>query len=180
MYTLQPIRTAAQRQALRGLYERAFPQNEKKPFVLIEDKAAKGSMEILCILSEAGDFCGLVITILHRDLMLLDYFAIAEDQRGNGIGSAVLLLLQERYPDRRLLLEIEDPQEVGAPNREERIRRSSFYHRNGWYPMPFTVSLFGVPMQILCPEKAVTFEEYHEIFVRVFSEQTAQKVFRLS
>ncbi len=180
MYALVPPQNEQHWEAIRTLYERAFPASEKKPFPLMLQKEKEGSMEFLAILSESGDFCGFIINILHADLLLLDYFAIAEEKRGCGIGSQGLALLRQRYPHRRLLLEIEDPNEMGAANLQERIRRRDFYRRNGWNPMPYTVSLFGVPMQVLCPGETVDFPEYHQIFVQVFSEKTAQKVFRLS
>ena len=128
---------------VRELYERAFPKSEKKPFSLMEKKCTEGSMEIYAI-ADGEDFLGLAIFILDGRLALLDYLAIDEDRRGGGIGSEMLREVKRLYPDRVLLLEIEDPDEEGADNREERVRRLGFYNRNGLFPMDYKVSLFGV------------------------------------
>ena len=132
-------------------------------------------MEFLSVETVAGEFAGLAIMILHGDLALLDYLAIAPAQRGKGIGSFVLATLKERYQERRLLLEIEDPEEP-CNNPEERIRRKGFYLRNGMKPMDYRVWLFGVKMLVLTHPSPVSYEEYHEIFDTVFSPATGKKV----
>ena len=176
MIRLNDAPDAATVEKIRTLYEAAFPKSEKKPFALMVDRACAGLMEMIAVEDENGEFLGLVITILYSDIMLLDYFAIAEEKRGCGIGTKVLALLRERYSDRRFILEVEDPDEVGAQNREERVRRLEFYLRCGLSPLPMTISLFGVQMKLLCGGRVVNFEEYHEIFGAVFSEWAAKNV----
>ena len=66
-------------------------------------------MEILSIENDTGDFLGLAITILYKDIVLLDYFAVDDNQRNNGAGSSALRMLLERYLGKRFLLEIEAP-----------------------------------------------------------------------
>ena len=164
---------------IHELYLTAFPSNERKPFPVILQKCEEGSMEILKIENNAGDFIGLVIMILFHDLAILDYFAIDENMRNRGFGSQVLSLLNERYADKRMILEIENP-DVPSDNTPERIRRKSFYLRNHMVLMPFKVDLFGVEMLILTNGKPVTFEEYHDIFVHVFSPMISDKICLLS
>lgn len=161
---------------VRLLYEAAFPKSEKKPWKTIIDKCNQGSMEIFSI-EEDGSFLGLIITIKHSDILLLDYFAIDGARRGEGIGSKAISMLCEQNRNMRILLEIEDCEEENADNIEERNRRKSFYLRSGFSLMPYKVSLFGVNMNILTyGNAAVSFEEYHDIFVNVFSEKVAKKV----
>mgnify|MGYP000063774678 CR=1 FL=1 len=59
---------------IRDLYRISFPDVERKPFSLIERKAAMGTMEIL-MMSEGGERMGLAITASDGELVLLDYFA---------------------------------------------------------------------------------------------------------
>ena len=73
---------------IQRLYLEAFPAEEQKPFALLLKKRAEGLVEILSIESEGGVFLGLAIVVLYRDLALLDYFAIAPEQREGGVGSA--------------------------------------------------------------------------------------------
>ena len=161
---------------IRALYERAFPKSEKKPFNLILDKCAEGSMQIYAITDDGEEFLGLAIFILEGRLALLDYLAIEEDKRGGGVGSAVIKEISRIFPNKVLLLEIEDPDESEADNTAERVRRFGFYTRLGLRPMPYKVWLFGVKMLIMTLGASVDFDEYHRVFVNVFSEKTAKKV----
>ena len=87
----------------------------------------------------------------------------------------MLKLLNEKYADKRMILEIENP-EVPSDNTPERIRRKGFYLRNGMVVMPFRVDLFGVEMLILTNGRPVTFDEYLSIFINVFSPLIKSKV----
>ena len=153
---------------IKNLYVHAFPAAERKPFYMIRKKQAEGSMEILSIENDTGDFLGLAITILYKDIVLLDYFAVDDNQRNNGAGSSALRMLLERYLGKRFLLEIEAP-DIPSENTPERIRRKAFYLRNGMAVMPFRVNFFGIVMEILTNGPQVTFDEYHAIFTNLFT-----------
>lgn len=180
---LKSATSAVQLKAIHALYEEAFPASEKKPFEFILQKRETGNFEILEIADETGDFCGLAIMMLYQELVLLDYFAIAPERRGTGVGSTVLKALQEKYVGRKFMLEIESTvglnvedaaesnvtgmslqvRELPASEKQARLRRKSFYLRNGMRPMDFQVELFGVEMEILVYGDNATFEEYYSI-----------------
>ena len=82
------------------LYQQAFPEEQRKPFSVIERKAAMGSMEML-VIKEENQRVGLAITAMEDSLVILDYFAISEKWRGQGDGSEALMLLQALYEDRQ-------------------------------------------------------------------------------
>ena len=166
--------TETQYGQIQALYMRAFPAVERKPFPMMLEKQKEGSMELL-FLEEDGAFLGLAIFVLDADLVLLDYFAIEENCRDQGIGSKALALLQQYYPGRRLLLEIED---AAAPTADQqmRIRRKGFYLRNGMTVMPFLVNLFSVEMEVLTYHANVTYEEYVQIYEHVFGEKIRKHV----
>lgn len=138
-------------------------------------KRKEGTMEFMTVEDDQGNFLGLVITILHKDIVLLDYFAVSPAQRGKGIGSEILGLLDQRYAGKRILLEIEDPEEP-CDNQEDRLRRKAFYLRNGRTVLDYKVWLFGIKMLILTNGTTVSFEEYHEIFDEVFSPRIGKYV----
>ncbi len=169
----------ARLKTIKQLYMRTFPAAERKPFSIIQKKQTKGSMEILSIENDTGDFLGLAITILYNDIVLLDYFAVDDNRRDGGIGSAALHLLFERYSGKRFLLEIEAP-DIPSENGKDRIRRKAFYLRNGMTVMPFRVDLFGVEMEILTNGTQVSFDEYHAIFTHLFTPWMAAKIKRVS
>ncbi len=132
-------------------------------------------MELMTAEDEKGTFLGIVITILHKDLVLLDYLAVAPKHRGQGVGSEILQLLKTRYAGKRILLEIEDPDEE-CKNKSDRLRRKDFYLRNGLSVQDYKVWLFGIKMLILAMDRPVSFDEYHEIFDTVFSPKIGEKV----
>lgn len=158
------------------LYQQAFPEVERKPFSVIERKAAMGFMEILAI-KEDSQRVGLAITAMEESMVLLDYFAIAEDCRGQGEGSEALMLLQALYSDKQFFLEIEEPDET-AENQEQRLRRKAFYLRNGMRETRIRIKLFGVPMEILATDSSLTFEQCAKLYRALYGPMY-QKVVEL-
>lgn len=139
------------------LYKEAFPRSERKPFSLMERRERFGHMEILSIEEEV--FLGLAITVLHEDLVLLDYFAISSGARGQGAGGRALSLLKKRYAGRRLFLEIEFPEE-SASNYADRLRRREFYRRHDITPVGLDIEDMGVHMEVLSYGCPVSFAEF--------------------
>lgn len=160
---------------LEELYMTAFPEIERKPLSLLLEKADEGLMELLNIEEDDGTFLGLAIMIYYGDLVLLDYFAIAKERRGGGIGSEALQLLMGRYRDKRFFLEIETPSEE-ASNAEQRERRKAFYIRNGMVQLDYEVDCFGTNMLILTNGSRLTYEEYYELYVSTFGNWARDKI----
>lgn len=158
------------------LYLKAFPKNERKPFLFILLKQWRGTTEVLSIKNNKGEFLGLAITALHNDLVLIAYFAVSYTQRGGGIGSKALQLLKERYSNKKIFLEIENTEISNVPNLEERIKRKNFYLKNDMKEMPFIVSFFGTEMEVLTYNFPITFEEYHSVYKKEFGKIISRRV----
>lgn len=159
---------------IRRLYRAAFPANERKPFNLILRKRFEGSAEIMAI-ENGSEFIGLAITVLHKDLVLLDYFAISEEKRGSGAGTEALALIKLKYEGKRLFLEIETT--LGSfADMADRQRRKAFYQKNGLAIQPYMVKLFGVDMEIMTASGEVSFEDYHSLYTSVFGKKAARNV----
>lgn len=152
---------------IKALYKRAFPLNERKPFHVIENNAGKGKSEILALYDDR--FLGLVITINYKDMVLIDYFAIEDSERGNGIGSKALKLIAERFPEKRVFLEIELPDE-NADNNVQRLRRKDFYLRNGLKETGIHVNVYHTDMELLSFTSPITFDEYVELYKDAMGE----------
>lgn len=159
---------------IEDLYLCAFPASERKPFQLMLNKQAEGTMEILAI-EEENAFLGLAIFAFDKDLALLDYFAISEDLRGQGIGSRAIKALQKIYAGKRFVLEIETTKKP-CKNLEMREHRKAFYLRNGLHTMDFDVILFGVEMEILANCDKLTYEEYLDIYINACGLKYADKI----
>ena len=160
---------------IRALYESAFPPDERMPFERVLQKRDSGVMHLLSVESENGEFLGFANITLCLDALVLNYLAIDEKERNKGYGTAVIKELKTRYPERSIVIDIEDDG-VPADNTEQRIRRRIFYEGLGFFAMPYRLDIFGVPSIIMSSGRSYSFEEYIEIFTHVFSAWGAQRV----
>ena len=135
--------------ALRALYRSAFPAAERMPLPRFFALQKKGQAEIL-VLRTGGAFAGLMIVTFAPGYALLNYFAVEPDCRSMGLGSRALPALQQRYPNRQVVLEVEPPDHT-APNARQRQRRLDFYAKNGFLPCNLPVRLCGVALDVLTP-----------------------------
>lgn len=147
------------------LYERAFPESEKKPISMILKMSKCGATDIWYF-EDNGAFLGLAITINSPDIILIDYFAVNEKRRGKGNGERMLKSIISHYSPRKVFLEIEVPYET-AENYVDRIRRRRFYvDRVGLIPMNTRACLFGVDMELLGTEGChLTYDEYRDFYL---------------
>ncbi|MBQ5676184.1 MAG: GNAT family N-acetyltransferase [Lachnospiraceae bacterium] len=161
-------------QLIEDLYMRAFPKAERKPFQLMVKKQAEGTMELLSIEKE-NQFLGLAIFAHDKDIALLDYFAISDEMRGQGIGSRAIKALQKIYAGKRFVLEIETTKKP-CNDLEMRNKRKGFYLRNGLHTMDFDVMLFGVEMEMLSNADHLNFDEYLDVYKNACGLKYADKI----
>lgn len=150
------------KKAFKALYRSSFPDSERKPYYLMKYWQMCGKME-LYELSDGDKFCGLFITVICGELVLVDYLAVCPEMRGRGVGSKALELAREKYRGKRLFLEIETT-EKACEDLELRLKRKNFYLKNGLSPCGFSVNLFGVEMEILAFDKKITYDEYMKLY----------------
>lgn len=111
-----------------------FPKAEQKPLEMMLKLKNEG--KYLCYgLFEHNILRGYAYlgkTDSSRNL-LLDYFAIVKECRGGGYGSRFIKMLKSELQDYAgLILEVESVEHaVNEKQRQERIRRLSFYYANG-------------------------------------------------
>lgn len=162
-------------EAIHLLYESAFPPDERMPFERVLQKCESGVMRLLSVESEDGEFLGFANITLCLDVLALNYFAILPEKQGNGYGTSVVIELKKRYPERSIVIDIEDDS-VECDNLEQRKRRRAFYERLGFFAMPYHLKIFGVPSIIMSSGRKYSFEEYKEIFAQVFSAWAVSRV----
>ncbi len=147
--------------ALSGLYERAFPENERRPLMPLVE-GLKSRSEVISLWCEE-EFCGFLILLTYRDIAHIIYFATEEAVRGRGIGTKALKLLSETKKNYRIIadLEAEHPE---APNNEQRRLRREFYFRNGYSVSPVSYKWQGDYYEILIHGGSITDEEFWEFW----------------
>ncbi|MBQ2930278.1 MAG: GNAT family N-acetyltransferase [Clostridia bacterium] len=159
---------------IRLLYRRAFPRYERKPFQIIRRMHKEGRTDVW-LAEKDGRFAGLATTI-NGDVILLDYLAVHEKRRSQGVGSAFLQALLNLYEDRGLFVEIE------AADRDdptgEKLRRKQFYQRNGLMDMHVVAILFGVRMELLGRGCDLDFDGYRDFYRTYYNAWAAEHVVR--
>ena len=131
---------------LRTLYERAFPENERRPFDEMLHETVP-YLELLAI-EDGKTCCGLVCLLNAADVSHIIYLAIEESLRSRGYGSAALAALHNARPGRRFIVDIERD-EAGAENTVQRQKRKAFYLRNGYAETPVQYRWRGENYEIL-------------------------------
>ena len=156
------------------LYQKAFPQSEKKPFAMIRSMHKKGRSDVWRF-ERSGRFAGIIITINGEGIILLDYLAVDEEQRGTGVGSEILMLMKAHYAGKGVFLEIESVYE-DCDNKAERLRRKHFYEKCGMESMDVFVWLFGVKMELMSFGCRLTYDEYHAFYRDNYNQWAADHI----
>ena len=159
---------------LYDLYDKAFPEQEKKPLQIMENLVADNRMEMLAMVDE-DEFVGLAINLIdaEQNRALLDYYAIVPEKRSGGYGSKGLEVLLDRFKNQKYIFEIET-QDEKAENAEERKRRKAFYLRNGLKETGLFVNAYNTDFEILTPDGELTFWEYVDFLREVMYDEYVQ------
>lgn len=144
-----------------GMLASHFPAAEIKPFSRIKDSYEKGEYLGYGLYEDKpGAEClayAWLCRISSENWILLDYYAVTEKLRGQGLGSWFLKQILEVYSDgMSTIIEVEDPDRIGdhseislEKEREKRLRRMSFYLKNGVHQTELRAWVFQVPYSIM-------------------------------
>lgn len=167
--------THEEKEAVRKLYLKAFPEEERKPFGLLIKSQSQGTADILYIEDDNGEFAGLGIPAIYNDIVILVFFAIADNKRNGGYGSKALNMIIEKYKDKKFILEIEDTS-ISAPNKDQRLKRKNFYIKNGLINTGVKVSIMGVKMEVMSNTPGINFDEYKNVYKNAFGSEISDKI----
>lgn len=147
---------AGEYRKIAGLYERAFPPEERRPLETFFTDSSGCASLLSSFLDDS--FCGFVCALRWQDLLHIIYFAVEETLRGKGIGSEILRQLHNENPGMRVLVDIEEPT-PSSENYAQRLKRKSFYLRGGYEENEIHYCWRGVDYTILSHGGPVTNEE---------------------
>lgn len=116
-------------ESVRRIYESSFPECERADFDKLLRHRERGCSRLLGIYD--GPLRGFSYVMYDESIVFILYLAVDERSRGRGLGSSAIDDIRRMFPGRRIFLNIEPPDE-GVPEREIRMRRKSFYERNGF------------------------------------------------
>ncbi len=151
-------------EALRRLYETAFPDGEQIPYdELIE------LMDLMDIdftaYYDKDMLVGLMIVLKLPRYNWGWYFAVREELRGQGYGQAIQKATLDKYRNGRpYIIDIESPLQPDAPNPEQRQRRHAFYLRNGMRDTGTCRTYNNITFTILTTsDEPFTLQDYDDI-----------------
>lgn len=156
------------------LYRTSFPRAERKPFLTILKKYRADMTDIWCILQNCR-FLGFAATMNSPNLIMLDYLVIAPKCRGQGIGTAAMKALMDRYCDRELILEIESPYDPG-PDQTKRQKRKQFYLSCGMEQLNIMADVFGIRMELLGKNCEMDFHRYRNFYHDFYKPWAAKHI----
>lgn len=175
MITLEELKKEEKRY-IKKLYKKSFPKAERKPFsMILRMWKEKTDLPLVIHEKETGEPVGLCFFVIHKSFALWDYLAIDPSKQDKGYGTEVIAAVKEKFPDRLVFGEVEEPDE-NAENNKERIRRMRFYLRNGLHATDMVVNLFDCVFRVMyVGDTPITFEEYYEVYASFLKEELLKK-----
>lgn len=148
-----------------------FPDNERKPFSMIEKGMKKGTYECPGFF-EGDELKGYSVFVKSERAYLFDYLAVIDGSRNSGIGADFLKKLFKHFEgENRVIGEVEDYElESDAEKRALQKRRYDFYIRNGYVDTGVKVKLFSVDYRILEMDKGkrYSWEEISKLYKGIY------------
>ena len=157
-----------------------FPDTERKPLSMILKALREGRYE--CYGAEIdGELYGYAFFVKCAPDYLLDYFAVFPEMRCKGMGSLFLKRLAEHFKNKTVIIEVENPE--FAENEDERairLRRISFYLRNGCRDSGVKAKLFKVEYKLLLisDEEHIDREEVKKIYLNIYRNVLPKLLYR--
>ena len=147
----------------KELYLRSFPKEERLPWWVLRLNARRKGIDLTAWM-DGDKFCGFTASVTEGQLHFLLFFAVAEECRGQGYGSAILTQIQREYAQVVLNVELLDPM---AENFAQRQRRFAFYQKNGFYDTFHHVWEVGGKFRVLGTEPQLDVPAYKRIFKKL-------------
>jgi len=149
-------------QTVKELYLSAFPKSERAPMWFLLKRTNREGIEFYAYYDQEV-FAGFSYTITQGDLTFLLYIAVNGNSRSKGYGAQMMNEIKNRYPNNRIVLNIEAEDEK-APNNEQRKKRKNFYVRNGYLSTEFSLKKGDDVFEVMCNNGTCTVAEFQWLF----------------
>lgn len=150
-------------QELIALYKEAFPVEEQLPWKDLMRLTDEMPLDFTAYY-DGETFVGFTIVYPYKDYNWLWYFAVSKEQRDRGYGQKILSHIVAKYGNKKLILDMETPDQVDAINKEQRLHRLNFYSRNGFHDTHTHRTFDGIEYTIMLRgEGTFTSKDYDDI-----------------
>ncbi|MBP5688320.1 MAG: GNAT family N-acetyltransferase [Muribaculaceae bacterium] len=155
-------------EALRRLYETAFPEEEQIPWRDLMRLVDVMPLDFTAYYDDER-LMGFTIVYPRRSFNWFWYFAVPEQMRGRGVGQIILSQLIEKYKDSTNILDMESPEQM-CENQSVRRRRHDFYLHNGFRDTGVGRSFKGIDYTIMIMgDGTFTMKDYDDIIAELRS-----------
>lgn len=147
---------------IKELFYNSFPKQEQLPFWFLLYRAKSNSVNFLALFDKEV-FVGFTYLVTNNDLTFVLYLAINNQIRSKGYGRMALEAIQLQYPANRIILNIEAI-EKDTDNYEQRVKRKSFYTKNGYKNLPMLMIEGKDKYEVLISYGSSTIKEYKQLY----------------
>lgn len=146
---------------INALAREAFPPEEYLAPAKLVEMAEDAHFDFLALIDQER-FVGFMAVLTHERMAYLFFLAIDPANRSMGYGTSAIETLRARYPDKEHTVDFEMPDEASA-NNAQRIKRRSFYLRNGYHETGLYLTYFGVDYEVFSTNEAFEPEDFKEM-----------------
>ena len=132
---------------VKKVYLDSFPKNERMPFLMMVAMSKLWNTAFLGFY-DSDTLCGFVYLAHNSKIVFIMFLAVDETLRSKGYGSAILQDIQNKYPEKKIIISIE-PCDKNAFDIELRTKRKEFYMRNGYQETGYMMKLNGIVQEII-------------------------------
>lgn len=132
---------------VKNIYTDSFSKNERMPFLIMVAMSKLWNTDFLAFYDK-DTLCGFIYLAYNRNIVFVMFLAVDKMLRSKGYGSAILQEIQNKYPDKKIIVSIE-PCDKNAPDIDLRTRRKDFYLQNGYKETGYMIKLAGVVQEII-------------------------------
>lgn len=162
-------RSSLDLEAFARINDEAFPPSEHMSIDEILDFAESTNTDFLGIRDGYAPV-GFFLLLKNDRMGYIFFYAIGSDYRSKGYGGAAIKKLIEEYNDLQIVLDFENIDEA-AENFEQRVRRKSFYLRNGFCETGRYTMLGTELFEVVCSEQTLNVDALLDIIAVISSKR---------
>lgn len=137
---------------VKDLYLESFPEAELIPWAEMETMFDQDYAHLFVFYNE-DEPVAFVSGLVSKSHFYVNYLAVSNQHQSKGYGSLILKLVDDYFPGRDLVLEIE-PLDQDSNNYSQRVKRWQFYQRNGFKTSPYQTRMNGLNLDLIIKGEA--------------------------
>ncbi len=143
---VEKVRTSKRKQEIKDIYVSSFPKEDRMPFVLMIMMSYLWHTKFLAFYDDV--LCGFVYMATIGKQSFVMFMAVNENLHSKGYGSRILEIIQSMHSNNKIIISIELCDENTA-DYEQRVRRKSFYLKNGYSETGYFMKLGSKKQEII-------------------------------